>query len=61
MSGPLHRMVVLNFWTVWNEASSGSVAHVLSVAWNHVIQAGPAMEIWNRPSLRAHTWFVDLA
>eukprot|EP00957_Ditylum_brightwellii_P039215 2966914-Ditylum_brightwellii.AAC.1 len=32
-----------NFWTVWNEASSGSVAHALFVAWNHVTWAGPAV------------------
>eukprot|EP00957_Ditylum_brightwellii_P096169 7326598-Ditylum_brightwellii.AAC.1 len=61
VSKPLQRIVVPNFWTIWNVASSGSVTHVLFVAWNHVTWAGPAVHIWNTPSRRAYTWFVDIA
>eukprot|EP00957_Ditylum_brightwellii_P079106 6016342-Ditylum_brightwellii.AAC.1 len=43
VSGALHSMVVPNFWTVWNEASSGNVVHVLFVAWNQLTRAGPAV------------------
>eukprot|EP00957_Ditylum_brightwellii_P059600 4524888-Ditylum_brightwellii.AAC.2 len=54
MNGALHRMVVLNFWTVWNKASSGSVVHVLFMAWNHVIKAGPDIDMEQAISKSIH-------
>eukprot|EP00957_Ditylum_brightwellii_P000061 4436-Ditylum_brightwellii.AAC.1 len=55
VSGPLQRIVVPNFCTIWNVASSCNVAHVLLVAWNHVTWVEPAVYIWNSPSLKAYT------